>query len=101
MFRAHRVAYELLVGPIPDGMHLDHLCRTPACVNPAHLEPVTPRVNSLRGVSFSAVNATKETCPAGHPYSADNTYLSPTKRNRLCRTCQAVHKRAYRVTVSA
>lgn len=50
MLMAHRVAYELLVGPIPEGLFLDHLCRTPLCVNPAHLEPVTCRENMRRGL---------------------------------------------------
>lgn len=49
--RAHRVAYRLFVGPIPDGMLLDHLCRVPGCVNPDHLEPVTNRENLLRGIA--------------------------------------------------
>lgn len=48
--RPHRVAYELLVGPVPEGLVLDHLCRTPACVNPAHLEPVTQSENLKRGI---------------------------------------------------
>src|ERR1035437_6893898 len=64
---AHRFAYELLVGPIPEGLQLDHLCRNRACVNPDHLEPVTRRVNILRGVGFGAVNAKKTECPRGHP----------------------------------
>jgi HNH endonuclease len=49
---AHRYAYELLVGPIPDGLQLDHLCRVPPCVNPTHLEPVTHRENILRGTTY-------------------------------------------------
>jgi HNH endonuclease len=65
---AHRFAYELLVGPIPAGLHLDHLCRVPACVRPAHLEPVTLRENVLRGIAPPAEHARKETCPADHPY---------------------------------
>lgn len=61
--RAHRMAYEMLVGPIPGGLHLDHLCRNRACVNPAHLEPVTLAENIRRGE-----RAMKTTCPRGHPY---------------------------------
>lgn len=82
---AHRVAYELWVGPIPEGLQLDHLCRNRACVNPAHLEPVTQRVNLLRGMSPAADNARKTQCPRGHVYNGANTY----RRNgdRKCRAC--------------
>lgn len=76
----HRFAYELLVGPIPDGLQIDHLCRTPACVNPAHLEPVTNRENSRRGY-----RATKTHCPQGHPYSGDNLIIRHSGRS--CRIC--------------
>lgn len=66
---AHRVAYELLVGPIPDGMQLDHLCRTRHCVNPAHLEPVTGIENRRRGAGFGgALHEPVTHCPQGHAY---------------------------------
>lgn len=84
---AHRWAYEQLVGPIPEGLHLDHLCRNPACVNPAHLEPVTARENLLRGVGPSAAHAKKTHCPDGHPYAGSNLYIHPTKGYRVCRAC--------------
>ena len=83
---AHRWAYKQLVGPIPDGLTLDHLCRNRACVNPSHLEPVTNRVNVLRGVGLTAVNATTTHCPQGHPYDAQNT-----RRYRGGRYCKACH----------
>lgn len=90
---AHVYAYRLLVGPIPEGMELDHLCRVRACVNPAHLEPVTSKTNTLRGESPSAINARKTECPQGHPYDEENTYVNPTSGKRLCRTCQRQHDR--------
>lgn len=83
---AHRWAYELLVGPIPDGLTLDHLCRVTDCVNPAHLEPVTQRTNILRGAGLAAHNAVKTHCPAGHPYDEVNTYHRPDGA-RDCKRC--------------
>lgn len=88
--KAHRAIYEVLVGPIPDGMELDHLCRNRSCVNPAHMEVVTHEVNSLRGESFSAENARKTHCPRGHEYTPENTYVAPKRPRRACRTCRAV-----------
>ncbi|GHJ59171.1 hypothetical protein NOK12_16890 [Nocardioides sp. OK12] len=88
---AHRWSYEHHVGPIPEGLHLDHLCRNRACVNPEHLEPVTVSANLLRSVEVGKSNARKTHCPSGHPYSADNVYLysTPAKPiNRLCRACR-------------
>lgn len=82
---AHRVAYELLVGPIPAGLHIDHLCRNPSCVRPEHLEPVTPAENVRRGLSGTK-NAAKTHCPQGHEYTAENTY-TPPKGGRYCRIC--------------
>ncbi|MEU3160041.1 HNH endonuclease signature motif containing protein [Streptomyces griseoincarnatus] len=91
---AHHVAYQLLVGPIPSGLQLDHLCRVRNCVQPAHLEPVTNRVNALRGRGPTAVNATKTHCPQGHPYSPENTRERPCVR-RMCRTCDRARKRKH------
>jgi HNH endonuclease len=85
---AHRVAYELLIGPIPEGLQIDHLCRNPSCVNPAHLEPVTSRENLLRGVGEPARNAAKTHCPQGHEYSPENTYAY--RGMRMCVECRRI-----------
>lgn len=84
--QAHRDAYTSLVGPIPEGLVLDHLCRNRVCVRPDHLEPVTLRINTLRGTSVPAINARKIECGKGHPFTEANTYLYRGKRS--CRTCR-------------
>jgi hypothetical protein len=84
---AHRWSYEQAVGPIPTGLTLDHLCRNRACVNPAHLQPVSNRDNVLRGIGLSAQNARKTKCPKGHPLSGKNLYVDPSGR-RQCRACR-------------
>lgn len=95
MMGAHRLAYELMVGPIPVGMQLDHLCRVRHCVRPEHLEPVTAKENIQRGQtgpSRGRQQRAKTHCPHGHPYDEENTriYLG----HRHCRACQRVHNRA-------
>lgn len=101
MLLAHRVAYEMAIGPIPAGCDLDHVatrgCRHRHCVNPAHLEPVMHRENLLRGTGFAAVNTSKTHCPQGHEYTAENTYLNPNPDGgRICRTCKRARDAAYR-----
>lgn len=92
---AHRVVYETLRGEIPAGFQIDHLCRVRHCVNPDHLEPVTPRENTLRGDTPAAHNAAKTFCPHGHPYSEENTYRG-TDGLRRCITCRTGWVKAYR-----
>ncbi len=84
---AHRVAYELLRGPIPALYELDHLCKVPTCVNPRHLEPVS-RLENIHRSKWATFNADKTHCPRNHPYSPENTRIDKKKGGRLCRTCK-------------
>lgn len=93
--RAHRVMYMRLVGPIPEGLVLDHLCRVRSCVNPEHLEPVTNEENLKRGFGWGALNAAKTHCAKGHPFSGENLYVKPNGE-RACRACRAASRRRYR-----
>lgn len=92
--RAHRVAYELTVGPVPQGLQLDHLCRNRRCVRPDHLEPVTCGENIRRGdtgKNSGRHNATKTHCPQGHPYEGGNPIVSEGRRR--CRECGRIRSR--------
>lgn len=84
--RAHRVTYEMVRGPIPDGLVIDHLCRVRGCINPWHLEAVSNRTNLLRGYGPSAICAKKTHCKRGHELTGDNVYM--TGRRRSCRACR-------------
>ena len=86
MWGAHRVSYQLVVGEIPEGLTLDHLCRNPSCVNPDHLEPVTTKENILRGVSKIAQQARQTHCKRGHPFDEENTMIVRGSA-RQCRAC--------------
>ena len=110
--RAHRFAYELLVGAVPEGMQVDHRCHNEAaargecdggsscphraCVNPAHLEPVTHLENQRRSaVNPTTINAAKTRCPSGHGYTRENTYVYPSG-GRGCRECHRQKGRGWR-----
>lgn len=84
---AHIVAYLALVGPIPEGFEIDHLCRVRQCVRPEHLEAVTHAVNAERGESPWIVNARKRVCDSGHALDGDNVYIDG-KGARICRACK-------------
>lgn len=94
---AHVLAWEEANGPVPDGLELDHLCRVRHCVNAAHLEAVTDRENSRRGLT-GMHQRIKTHCPQGHEYAGANL-IEKTQRggfmNRICRTCARASWRAY------
>ena len=121
--RAHRVSYQELIGPIPDGLQIDHVvargCLSRSCVNPAHLEIVTHAQNHSRerktpagiaaqrvsGIALGALRGAqrraKTHCPHGHEYSGDNLYVNEGRGKRYCRACDNAHGRAYRARVSS
>lgn len=81
---AHRWSYENLIGPIPDDLPLDHLCRVPSCVRPDHLDPVPQRENQRRGMKGEL----RTHCKNGHEYTDENTYLNPQTGHRPCQICR-------------
>jgi|ERR1035438_1633851 hypothetical protein len=84
--KAHRIAYEFLIGPIPKGLHLLHSCDNPPCVNPAHLRPGSPKDNGRDCVErgrHPGINKTH--CPKGHPYNEINMYFSNGRRCKACK----------------
>jgi len=90
-YKAHRLAWEWLRGPIPEGLVVDHLCRNRACVNPDHLELVTNEENIRRGMWQPVVNVTKTECIHGHELAGDNVYRPPSRPNvRQCKTCMEI-----------
>lgn len=96
--KAHRVAWELSRGPIPSGLVLDHLCRNKACVNPAHLEPVSQSVNAQRGLAGQHY-LSRTHCARGHPFDEANTVwrtMKDGRRYRACRPCRDEYQRTYK-----
>ena len=99
--RAHRVAYQLFRGAPPSGLEADHLCRNTSCVNPWHLEMVTPRENVLRSRGLKHIDSNM--CVNGHPLTPDNIVYSKRSggRYRLCGACQRAYDRGYRARINA
>jgi hypothetical protein len=91
MVIAHRWSYEAVVGPIPEGLHLDHLCRVRSCVNPAHLEPVTQRENTERAVE------SRHGARCAHPRTPETLYVRPNGW-RECRLCRRASQVRYQKT---
>lgn len=89
---AHRYAYTITLGPIPDGLTIDHLCRNRPCVNPVHLEAITMGENTSRGPSAPGG---RTHCPQGHEYSDENTWREANGK-RHCRACHRDRQRARR-----
>lgn len=95
---SHRWLYEEIYGRLPKGLEIDHVCRTPACVKPSHLEAVTHSVNVKRGTAGQRCTERSRLvirCPKGHEYSQDNTYITPGKPTRHCRQCVRDRCREY------
>jgi hypothetical protein len=93
----HRLAYETQVGPIPSGLVIDHLCRNPPCINPAHMEPVTihENANVRGGLHGVGLNALATHCKHGHEFNEENTYIRKGSGRRDCRVCGRERVRRY------
>jgi hypothetical protein len=92
---AYRYSYDFFMGKNRAGLQLDHICRNRLCVNPAHLEPVTQKVNIMRGIGFAAINARKTHCKNGHEFTLENIYLRKDG-GRKCRKCIKIYNKRRR-----
>lgn len=92
---SHRWIYETVRGPIAAGLHVDHLCHVRNCVNPDHLEPVTPRENAMRSTGMGAFWAVRDFCERGHAFTPENTGTKPNG-SRRCLTCHRERETARR-----
>jgi HNH endonuclease len=95
----HRLAYTLLVGPIPEGLTLDHLCRVRSCCNPSHLEPVDQRTNAVRGEHPLVVLYKEGRCKVGHVVDENNSYRRSDGRLR-CAECTRKYQRDQRANAA-
>lgn len=99
-YQAHRISYLLFYGYIDNNLVIDHLCRNHSCVNPKHLEAVTQKENTQRGLTgyhpnSGIVNRSKTHCPQGHEYTPENTYFNPCG-SRECRVCRTKRYNDYK-----
>ena len=92
----HRISYAALVGPIPTGLVIDHLCRVRNCVNPNHLEPVTNRENLMRGETIAARRSAQTHCVNGHEFTPENTRKVRGGKHRQCIECARAAARRYK-----
>ena len=94
VWMVHRLMWSVLIGDIPDGMTLDHVCRERACCNPDHMQVVDQYTNTMRGYGSPARNARKTRCLNGHQFDEANTYLNP-RGQRACRACHRDRQQTY------
>lgn len=94
-YRSHRLSYLLFVGEIPLNYHIDHICKKRSCLNPTHLEPVTPAENVNRSDSLTNLNKLKTHCPRGHEYAGENLYVDRNNK-RSCKSCLSIRDKEYK-----